>query len=224
METLIAEVDGHTASTFMLSMSREPADPASQPPADAQWVKVGTQVGIDPKRLGSLWHSLSSVALHVRLPRTKSDHITAYGDESEIREKVAEALAELRRLAEGNLTWSGIGQEVSFKCECGQPNKRRAALLKDEQIVSCVRADCRESYAVSFQGEDVYFERRKIALECACGKTLAVQTRVVEQLRRDQELALECECGGQVKVMWRLKKTSFPRPSGEDEGPAANSS
>ena len=223
VETLIAEVDGHIASPFTLSMSREPAKSSSQAPAESpEWVQVGTQTGFDPKRLGSLWHSLSNVALHVRLPRTKSDHIPAYGDENEVREKVADALGELRRLAEGNLISSGVGKEVSFECECGQRNKRRAVLLKEGQTVSCVRADCPESYTVLFEGGEILFERRKLLFECKCGRTLAAQTRVVEQLKRDQAVMLECECGGKVTVMWRIKWHSSS-PSDQDKTTTSSS-
>lgn len=154
VETLIADVDSRIASGFTLSMSREPVhSSSSHSPSDVEWIEIGTQIGFDPKRLGSLWHALSSVALHVRLPETRDEEIPAYGGESEIRRKVEEALAELRRLDEGNLISSGFPKkgEVSFECVCGHSNRRRAGLLRDGQTVSCVRADCLESYTVKFE-------------------------------------------------------------------------
>lgn len=214
VETLIAEVDGRIDSGFTLSISREPcAQGSSKPPADDDWVVVGTQAGLDPKKLGSLWHALSNLALHVRLPRTRDEEISAYGDEREVRAKVKETLAELKRLAEGSLISTGFSRagEVSFMCECGQLNKKRIELLGNGQTVSCVRPDCVESYVATIEGDDIYFERRKLTFQCACGDTLAVQTRVVEKLRRDQQLSVQCECGGNVKVVWRLEKASFPK-------------
>ena len=59
VNTLLAEVDGNIASTFTLSMGREPINPASTELAtddfeDVEWIEIGTQAGFDPKKLGKL--------------------------------------------------------------------------------------------------------------------------------------------------------------------------
>lgn len=209
VDTLIAEVDGRIASTFTLSISSRPVDETS-PPETAEdyekieWVEVGTQVGFDPKRLGNLWHSLSGLALHVRVPKSKEDIIPDYGDEQDIRKKVEETLVELRGLADGTLLSSGLGEEVSFTCECGRLNKRRAELLKDGQTVTCVGFDCPQSYRVSIDASDISFVPRNALIKCECGKEVRVPTRTLERLKSDQVLNIECECGVHTKVAWRL--------------------
>jgi hypothetical protein len=210
MNTLITEVDENAASQLTINISRQPSnsyeEPIEQIP-DAEWVKVGTQAGFDSKMLSGYWHSLSNLALHVRIPKSKDDHIPDYGDDREIREKVVEVVNELKRLANGTLLMSGLSEEVSFVCECGRTNKRRSQLLKNRQAVSCVGFDCDESFDVSIQDDEFYFARRVIRFDCRCGDKLAVPTRVAEKLRRDQFLGVQClKCKEETRFMWRLMR------------------
>lgn len=154
---LIQEVDARIASTFTLSISKEPT-PENEPPTSqadyeaVDYVPIGTQVGFDPKKLGSLWHALSGVALHTHAPTTTSATISHYGDPDKIRAKVTEALEEIRRIGTGTLLCSGIGEEVSFECSCGTKNKRRLGLLQDGQTVSCISQECAESFEFQKNG------------------------------------------------------------------------
>src|SRR5262249_11061570 len=85
VQTLLAEVDGHIASTLTFSISSEPVQEQPSPQLvaddskDVKWVKIGTQAGFNPKEMGKLWQALSNLALHVRLPETKEDIIPDYG-------------------------------------------------------------------------------------------------------------------------------------------------
>ena len=38
-------------------------------------MEIGTQIGFDAKHVGELWNALSHLALHVKLPKNKDDHI-----------------------------------------------------------------------------------------------------------------------------------------------------
>jgi hypothetical protein len=211
IETLLREVDGNIASSLTLSMSPEPARDASSPLSveeaeKIEWIEIGTQSALDYKRLSSLWYSLSNLALHTRLPAEKGDPIPDYGDKQKIREKVTEAIEELKRIAEGNLLASGIGKEVSFTCECGRLNKRRIDYLKAGQIVRCVGPECDESYVVSIEVDGIGFTRRLIDLKCTCGKHLWVVMSRAEKLRRDGGIGdIKCECGRKHRLTWRLQ-------------------
>jgi hypothetical protein len=221
METLIKEVDSHIASTFTLSMSRDPINPASKPQTaedfeDCKWVKIGTQVGFNPRRIGSLWHSLSNLALHTQLPKAKNDHFSLYGNQDKVADKVNETLIELKRIANGTLLSSGFGPEVSFKCECGRANRRRTELLGDGQIVRCIGFDCNESYTVSIDGENIDFIRRMLVFDCDCGNMIGVQARLIEEMR-DQLLTIECKCGKITSFAWRLMRTQPSAPASARE-------
>lgn len=166
---LVQEVDPKIASTYTLSMSKDPVAENDSLEGIAEdrgreWVKIGTQVGFDAKKLGELWNALSNVALHVRLPTSKSDLVSEYGDPSKIAAKIKECLEELRRISEGTLFGTGMGEEVTFECACGRTIKRRSQRLRHHQVISCVGIDCLESYRVEKDGDDYFFERRKTRL------------------------------------------------------------
>lgn len=84
VKTLLAEVDGNTASNLTISVSRHPSD-TYEIPIDQISDQIGAQAGFDPKKLGNYWQSLSNLALHVRLPKSKDDGIPEYGDAAQIR-------------------------------------------------------------------------------------------------------------------------------------------
>jgi hypothetical protein len=209
VQTLVAEVDGNIASTYTVSMSREPANQSGQQLTaeelkDLEWVKIGTQVGFDPKLLGRLWNSLSNLALHVRLPKTKDEFIPAYGDAGEIRRKVEETVAELKRVASGTLLSSGFGEEVFFNCDCGRLIKRRSKLLRNGQTINCVGVDCDQSYTVAIDGADIKFEPRFHDVDCVCGRQHRVPRRMLDKLEVDRAVNLECECGEHYQIAWKL--------------------
>jgi predicted RNA-binding Zn-ribbon protein involved in translation (DUF1610 family) len=170
VKTLMAEVGGHVTETLTLYISKEPAVPGVEP-AEDDWVEVGTQIGFDAKRISALWNALSNLALHVRLPRNKEDHIPEYGDRDRVKAKVEEALAELERLATASMEFSGMGEEVSFECPvCGEKNKRRAGALKEGQSVFCINPDCKASWKAREHEGGFEFESETADFACqGCG-------------------------------------------------------
>jgi hypothetical protein len=220
VKTLITEVDQNAASNLTINISRQPSNAYDTPIEhlpEAEWAQIGTQAGFDPKKLSSYWQSLSNVALHVRLPKSKDDDIPEYGDIDQVRKQVVDILDELRRIASGTMLTTGIGEEVSFVCDCGRTNRRRSALLKNRQVVSCVGVDCDESFDVSIQNEEYYFGRRVISFECKCGATLGVPTRIAEKLKREEFLDAEClSCKERTRFRWRLMRQQQKPPPVSD--------
>ena len=220
VNTLLTEVDRHIASGLRLSISSKPVD-KSAPPGTAEdyekmeWVEVGTQAGLAPKKLSRIWNALSGVALHVRAPKSRDDYVSTYGDKAAIRKQVEQALVEIRRLATGNLLTSGMGPEVSFTCKCGRLNKRRSERLKHEQTVRCVGVNCDHSYTVSIDGEDISFTAREKVVTCECGKEIPIPVRMIERTRTDQPLNIECECGHHSIIVWRPMLAKFKRKEGD---------
>jgi hypothetical protein len=211
VKTLIADVDGSAASEKTIYISKQPShayQESIENIPDAEWAKIGTQAGFDVKLLSSSWQSLSHLALHVALPKTKDEDIPRYGDFAKTKGKVVEILAELRRLANvGSLLTTGLGSTHSFKCECDRTIQRRSALLKHGQIINCVGIECDESFEVSIKDEEFWFVRRLLRLDCkGCGKELALPTRMAEKLKRDQVLTAECSCGAKNNIVWRLMR------------------
>lgn len=215
---LISEVDDKTAETLTISVCREaPESYDATGYGKLPWTPLGSQIGFEPKRLGELWNALSNVALHTKLPRAKSDQVARYGDSAKIKEKVTEALAEFTRIAQGDLIWSGLGTVVSFTCRCGTRNTRRAGLLTDGQVVSCINPACDESYGCELQGDGIAFGRRTLTLPCACESGIEIPRRSAEKLKTTEHMQASCgTCGTRVLVQWRLMQAKV-----SDEAEAA---
>lgn len=207
--TLMQEVDPHVADSFTLSISTTPAQAGEESSIETfrkyEYVEVGRQVGFDSAKLAKLSHALGNF-LHVRMPQTKSDGMESYAEIGTIRPKVEEALAELRLLEKGTLISSGVGQTVYFDCDCGTKNMRRAALLKEGQEVSCLNPGCHETWRVSIDGEDIFFERQIISVDCrSCGKEATFAQEQLLKLERAKRIRYVCHgCGAENIIAWKL--------------------
>lgn len=204
---LLAEVNPTAAKTFTLSISAK--DATDTPPKTAEgydqmdFVPIGTQVGFDPQKLGRLWNALANVALHIKVPTKKEEAVRRYGDAAKVREKVLQALEEIKRLSTGTLVSSGMGEEVSFQCICGARNKRRLGILKDRQIISCIDPNCKETF--EFFKEDLSFGRRTLTLTCRnCQESRDIPNKLIEKLPLDKHMHFDCErCGDTIYVSWQ---------------------
>jgi hypothetical protein len=213
MLTLIEQVDKNAALTMKLSISTTPASDSIRP-EDHEYVEVGTQIGFDPKKLGQMWQALSGLALHVRLPKNVEDAIPAYGDVTRIRAKVEQVRDELLRLSKGTMVTSGYGEEVSFDCECGETNRRRAELLKEGDSVFCIDPNCLESYIVRHEGDEINFYREPAEFECeGCGEPVSFPKRRAYKIPLDGETIIPCgRCGHQNRVRWLLAHVKIKTP------------
>lgn len=210
IKLLAEDVDPDVASTYTISVSRQPAGDVNYDPASLEYVPIGTQQGFDGAKLAKLWNALSNIALHVRLPKSSADQIAAFGDSAAIRTKVEETLVEIERIASGTLASTGIGQEVSFACVCGTHIKRRAALVPPGKIIFCINPDCAETWEAEHDGEDINFVRRKVEDECSCGALVIVPLAMLEKLRPSESLTARCACGRETIFHWRLFRRILP--------------
>lgn len=217
VNTLLKEVDQHATQTRTLQISKNPVRPDVKP-EDDEYVEIGTEIGFDPKYVEKLWNALARLALHVRLPEHKDDHIPAYGDKVETRAKVEEVIVELERLSKTTMTFSGIGEGVSFVCECGEKNIRRVALLREGQSVSCVNANCQHTYIVHMDENETLFEPDMFSIKChECGTVVHIPRRGLMTLKYDQLGSCFCPtCNRKNFFQWRLMQVR-PRKEGEGE-------
>lgn len=220
IESLIAEANETAATDFTLSISTEPVDSDADPSAaDFQrfdYVEVGRQVGFDPKYIGKLWNAISSF-LHVRLPSLKSDTLDRYGNSGALKAKVEEGLKELRRLQKGTLISSGFGEEVSFNCRCGSKTRRRAALLKDKSVVTCINPECDETYRAHETSDGSFeFERLCVEVKCrGCGDIGYFPEKQLIQIGLNRAATYDCSaCGERNALRWSLQQAELiPAPS-----------
>jgi hypothetical protein len=210
---MIADVDKHVTDTLTMYISKKPAVPGVKP-AEDDWTKVGTQVGFDGKRIGDLWNALSGLALHVKLPKNKDDHIPEYGDRAKTRTKIEQVVAELEQLAKATMGFSGLGETVSFDCGvCGEKNRRRAALLREGQRIFCINPDCDASWLVRMEGSEINFEGETCDFACqACGHMEHVPWRFfAEKLKFGDRVMFACRnCDHKNYVEWRLSQVAPP--------------
>lgn len=213
VKRLMVEVDEHITETVVLKMSKSPYV-AGVTPRPEDFVQIGTEIGLRSKKVAKLWQALSNVALHVRLPKDKGDHIPEYGDKAKTRAKIDDALVELERLAKGTMTFSGvpIGGDVKFDCTCGVENKRRAKFLKHGQHVYCINPKCKQTWKVLIEGTETNFENVSIDVPCRkCGIVSSVPWRTVTGMRYDQTLKYPCyDCEEPNIVKWQLMQASMP--------------
>jgi hypothetical protein len=212
---LINDVDQHATVTRTLSVSRLPASDGRDP-ADEDYVELGTEIGFDSKLIGRLWNALAKLALHVRIPERRDDIIESYGDKQKIRTKVEEVVTELERLSKTTMTFSGIGEEVSFECDCGSKNRRRANLLQEGQVVSCINPDCQGSWNVRIEGENIGFQARLAHIKCEyCTKCNHIPWRAVAAMTYDQVGSFSCvDCDNKNHFQWRLCQMKRNTPKG----------
>ena len=207
MKILITDVDQNVAETLTLMISKNPAVPGVQP-TDEEFVEIGTQIGFDAKKVGELWNALSGLALHANVPKAKDVNIPDYGDRAKIRSKVEEALFELERLAKGTMTFSGLGETVSFDCTvCNSKNKRRASLLREGQRIFCIAPDCLASFTVRIEGSTISFEGETCDFPCqSCGQIGVFPWRFFnEKLKFGEKVRFNCrDCDHENYIEWRL--------------------
>jgi len=212
MNTLIKDVDQHATQTLTLHVSKSPSR-ADVEPQDDEYVEIGTQIGFDPKYIEKLWNALAKLALHVRLPEHKEDHIPAYGEKEQIRDKVKEAVRELDRLSKGNMIFSGVpvGGDITFECLCGEKNCRRAALLRDGQRIFCINPHCDASFTVKKDGPEISFDGETCDFICqGCGHQKHLPWRFFfEKLKFGDRAVFNChKCDHRNYVEWRLTQVA----------------
>lgn len=210
VKQLIQDVDKHVAETLTLQMGSPVS--AGIKPEDDEYVEIGTQVGFDAKLVGELWNALSNLALHVKLPKNKDDHIPDYGDRAKIKAKVEEARAEFERLAKGTMGFSGIGEQVSFDCPvCGEKNKRRAALLREAQRIYCINPTCDASFIVHKDGDEIGFQGETCDFACqGCGHMKHLPWRFFrDKLKFGDRAIFDChQCNHRNYIEWRLTQVA----------------
>lgn len=224
VNTLMIEVDPHVAQGCTLSMSRNPVIEGMEPDAD-DYVEIGTEVGFDAKAIAKMWQALANLALHVRLPKNKSDRIPDYGNREKVRDKVIEVVAELERLAKGTMSFSGvpIGGDVSFECRCGEKNRRRASLLTSGQSIFCINPDCMSSWQVEIDGKSFSFVPETVDVDCSeCGAKILIDRRHILAMKYDQTASFRCHaCSSVNYVRWQLMQARKVDEPAADEPSAS---
>jgi hypothetical protein len=187
-------------SGFTLSISKEPIQEGREPKTQDDYesfnyVQVGQQVGFKISRLSSLWNGLSKIALHIDVPKVK-ESLSIYGDLESIKAKVTEAVAEFKNFEQGNMISSAFGEEFHFRCDdCDALIKRKVALVKDGQVISCVNPSCDESYTLHRQGDEIEYSRKTLTIVCRhCTNEISFPAKKAESLRYGQTLSFVCEC------------------------------
>ncbi|TPG18529.1 hypothetical protein EAH87_10490 [Sphingomonas koreensis] len=211
VKTLMEQVDPQVVNTRTLKISKKPHQDGVEP-ADDDFVEIGTEVGLDAKKIAKMWQALAKLALHVRLPENKDDQIPDYGDKVAIRQKVEQVVEELQRFAGTTMTFSGIGKEVKFDCDCGTLNKRRAHLLKVGQSVYCINPECPASWKVEKDGDDFWFAPEELLVDCIhCPHKNRFHLREVMSMEKNEIGRFSCDkCGGKNGMRWKLFQARFP--------------
>lgn len=218
IKTLMEQVDPHVTTTRTLKMSKKPHQDGLEP-MDEDFVEIGTEIGFSAKKIASMWQALSKLALHVRLPESKDDHISDYGDKAAIRLKVEQVVEELQQLAGTTMTFSGIGREVTFECDCSTLNKRRADLLAVGQSVYCINPECLASWKVEKDGDDFLFAPEELFVNCIhCPQKIRFHLRDVMGMEKNEIGRFQCDkCGGENGMRWQLFQARFPASDKQKE-------
>lgn len=200
------EANEHVDKGFEVYISRSPNDPANPPVTKEDfealdWVKLGDQVALRLRQLDSLHNALSKHALHLDLP-IAGVPLETYGDAETIRKKVTDALKEFELLKDGTLLAGSLSTDYSFDCEvCKSKIRRKAELLKDQEIVSCFNENCAESYLIQVEGNQILHSIRTVDVLCTkCNERLDVPAKSIEVLKFHETLYVDCDCGAAITV------------------------
>jgi hypothetical protein len=212
---LINEVDPYTVTTRTISVAEENVPGTIN--KDPDFLVIGTQVGFDPATIGKLWNALSSF-LHVRMPRNTKDQLVAYPDSQLLRDKIKDTLSFLAPLSKSSVSTSGMGLTVSFQCECGSTNKRRANLLKNNQVIQCINPHCESSFRVEIDNEKINFIKELVELECTnCSAVFTFKARPLLKLSRELVAHSAClQCGTVNYFQWRLCRVEKSNTSDDE--------
>jgi hypothetical protein len=171
------------------------------------FIEIGTEIGVNPKKLTSLWNALSNLALHVNIPNDRNSQIEDYGDPHKIKQKIAESIIFLNEISKGLMTFSGFGEELVFDCVCGSKIRRRMSLIRPDVSVSCHNKDCWRSYKVTIDEigkADVTLDSFEIPCK-KCGEVYFVPRRELESMKFTDSKFIKCDsCSENTHVVWRL--------------------
>ena len=165
---------------------------------------------VDEQRVRQQLERLAAMRLH------RNDHIADYGDKARVRAKVEEVVAELERLAKGTMTFSGLGEEVSFVCSCGEKKKRPAGQLREGQHFPCINPDCKITWKATRDAEGFTFESVTVPVDCdACKAANHMPWRYFLDMKHDEVGSFSCHTGRHKNyVQWRLTQV---RPATAEE-------
>lgn len=90
---------------------------------------------------------------------------------------------------------SAFGEEFHFRCDdCDSLIKRKVALVKDAQVISCFNSLCEESYTLHRQGDEIEYSRRTLTIACKhCSNEISFPAKKAESLRYGETLSFVCE-------------------------------
>lgn len=207
IKQVIEEANAKAASQFKLLIEKpqQRVRDKSVRPEDLEYVEIGQQSELPYKLLGRLHNALSNLALHVQIP-PPGEQVSIYGDEALIVAKVEQALVELRKVASGNLLMGSTGADCTFECACGSIIKRKAALLRQGDVICCNQLTCDESYSFALENGEAWFTRRVHTIPChGCEGPLEIPDRTVSRLRPGEFLTAVCgKCRSETVFKWTL--------------------
>tara|TARA_Y100000782_G_C10168740_1_gene258814 strand:- start:1137 stop:1979 length:843 start_codon:yes stop_codon:yes gene_type:complete len=212
------QIDQNVSKEFSVSISTEKID--GRPPATKEeyesiaYTHLGTQSELNFKELGTLWHSLSNVALHIPVPSISSGDINIYGKKEIIRKKVEDVISFLSDI-KGNLLMGGsFGEDLSFNClACETKLKRPIRNLQDRTVLSCINPNCVESYLIEKKNDSFEIIRKVIKFLCAgCDEELVVPTRYFQELRFENSLEIPCHNCDMKSVVIMRPQLITPNP------------
>jgi hypothetical protein len=206
------DVDFNIDKEFTLSVSKESTEGRSLSTKEdyesLEYVVVGTQSGLNLRKIHKLWHGLSNAALHMPVPSIGSGELKLYQDKDNIRKVVESAVGYLRGI-KGNLLMAGpLGEVFNFDCHaCGIKIKRPVKNLVSPSVVNCITPECKESYFFE-PGErekDIKITRCIFRFKCqSCDEDLDVPRNIFKELRFDQQLNIVCgSCHASLELVMR---------------------
>jgi DNA-directed RNA polymerase subunit M/transcription elongation factor TFIIS len=191
------EVSELAATGLQVSISEEPVQDGQEPMTQTDYEKftyvdLGEQAALSIQALNRLWNALSKVALHVDFQDQQL--LSTYGKLDSIKLKVSQTVDELRKFEKANLLMSGVANGIEFRCgTCGSLIKKNADLIKDGQIVSCIKPSCSESYELHREQDEISATRRTLRINCKnCSAETSFVAKEAESLRYGQTHSVTC--------------------------------
>lgn len=144
----------------------------------SNWIKLGSQNGLNPALLNSLWQRLSSF-LHKR-PESRANDI------KKLRKSIELAISQLEVFRNDDIQFN-LNATMSFICTCGRKVVRQIIALHEDPLVTCPNKECHAVYEWNQSEQDSQFSMIQYEFTCpSCnsktyfGKHLFGEGKIIE--------------------------------------------
>lgn len=202
IQFLVDEIDPHVATNVELNM-RPSADGDETSGNEKDWIKLGSEKGIDHRTLHKLWHGISREALHTKLLTGTVSYQKHQINRNVVESQINQMIAVLEDLSKSTMSMSFPIETIRLTCKCGYENKFTKNQIENLSFLDCKNSSCELTYKASSDNGKIAFELLKLDFECDCGHKFFVSAKSFRVLDKDSDIRVTCrKCDKSRNYRW----------------------